>query len=188
MPAQKRITDKAVMEAIQRWRGNVSAAAEQVGMAPVNLRKRLDSLGVDLSFLRSGERYRMADTQRNVPSGTDTHQTERHPSGRQKLEPQATDIFPAAVGGAKFRGVQTAESETPVKEVRHRKPIRITPDHQEQLRQAKLDYAGRLRIETDETAILAAFIDAKLAEFLTEQLGPEQAPPKRKPKAVGNGE
>lgn len=179
MPAQKRVSDKAVMEAIQRWGGNVSAAAEQIGMAPVNLRKRLESIGVDLSFLRGGERYRMGDTQRHVSSSTDTP---RNPSTGKKVGPGIS----TAPGGRNSlqTNMQAEETETPVKEVRVRKPIRITPDHQERLRQAKLDYAGRLRIETDETAILAALIDAKLEGFLAEQFSP--AEPKRK--RGGNGE
>ena len=91
---------------------------------------------------------------------------------------------------ASFRGVQEEMTGSPpdVPEVRQRKPIRIKPEHAERLRQAKLDYAGRRRIETDETAILAQFIDDKLEEWLAERLPASQSEPKRKAARGKDGE
>jgi hypothetical protein len=52
MAAPQRVPDTKVLAAIERWRGNVTAAAEELRMKPRNLRKRLDTLRVDLPALR----------------------------------------------------------------------------------------------------------------------------------------
>lgn len=54
MPAPKRVSDARILEALTRWRGNVTAASEELGIAPNNLRPRLRGLRVDLEGLRKG--------------------------------------------------------------------------------------------------------------------------------------
>ena len=39
---------------IQKWQGNLTAAAREIGMARQNLRNRLKSLGFDVEGLRMG--------------------------------------------------------------------------------------------------------------------------------------
>jgi hypothetical protein len=46
MPAPKRVPDGAIAASLERWRGNVTAAAREVEMAPTNFRKRLAALGL----------------------------------------------------------------------------------------------------------------------------------------------
>lgn len=171
MPAPKRIPDEQVKGAILAWRGNVMGAADELGLQPKNLRKRLETMGIDLESLRG-----LMGAIGVAPTGP--HRPLSTPKGPTVNEgghgaTSARGLFPARERTPKFRSVEQAAAED-IPEVRTRKPVRVKPAHQERLRQAKLDFAGRLRIETDETAILAAFIDAKLEEFLSEQLAPQK--------------
>lgn len=52
MSAAARVPGEAIRKALHATGGNVTAAAARVGLAPVNLRKRLPGLGVDLAALR----------------------------------------------------------------------------------------------------------------------------------------
>lgn len=152
MPAPKRVPDAAVKEAIERWRGNVTAAAEDVGIHPNNLRKRLDSMGVDVRVLRSGPSVAV-----NHNPSTATLRTDRNPSTGSR---SGVAIFPAGGGSATLGSKMEAQVEAPIRTVRPRRsPLRILPEHQEMLREAKLDFGATFRIETDENTILAQFIE-----------------------------
>jgi hypothetical protein len=69
MPAPQRVPDSRVRSAIERWRGNVTAAADELGMKPKNLRKRLDSMGIDLDVTRGV----VAPKGVRLPAPIDTH-------------------------------------------------------------------------------------------------------------------
>lgn len=51
MPAHKRVSNEEVRNAIMRREGNVTAAAEDVGMARQNFRRRLQDLGIEAATL-----------------------------------------------------------------------------------------------------------------------------------------
>lgn len=167
MPAPKRISDEAVMEAIQLWRGKVEAAADRLGIAPNNLRKRLDALRVDLSLLRDGERYRMSNTQPNVSN----------PSTRTNRQKSAAPIYPGSGPRPIVPGMQSAAPSLPTIPAKV-KPTRLRPDHQERFREAKFDLQARFRMETDENRILEQFIDDCLDGWLRKKLAEKAEPAK----------
>jgi hypothetical protein len=186
----KYTTDAQVREAIMRWRGNVTAAADELGIQPKNLRKRLDTLGMDLAALRRGEGAVEASTMAPLnPIGP--------PSVRRPL---STPSAPALAAGRKnatgpsrpdasapiLRDVSTTtaaaaeEQEAPIKGVTVKpKPLRLRPEHQDRLRNAKLDLGARYRIETDENTILDQFFSEKFEPWLREKLEPSPPPKPR---------
>jgi DNA-binding transcriptional LysR family regulator len=173
-----------------RWRGNVTAAADELGIQPKNLRKRLDTLGMDLAALRRGEGAEEA--------GTMTPRDPRGPSPVRR-PPEAPSASVRATGrknesglsrsGASapiLRDVSTTaaameENEAPIKGVTVKpKPLRLLPANQERLRDAKLDLGARHRVETDESTILNQFFEEKFEPWLREKLEPAAAGKRKK--------
>jgi hypothetical protein len=162
MGARKRLPDDAIIGAIQKWRGNVTAAAEALGLAPINLRKRLVSLGVDLTLLRRLKDTGIHGTHRNVLVPMDTNTT--YGPLRNK---NVGNIFRPRVGGATFAPVSTeammGRPKTPA-------PIRLNPEQVERLRDAKFELQYHLRAEVNESAILQQFFEDGFAEWLKARL------------------
>jgi hypothetical protein len=84
----------------------------------------------------------------------------------------ALGVEPAALRrGRRSAGVSSvAPSDLPVKTLRIRLTARVLPAHVDRLRQAKYDLSARYRVETDETTILAQFIDEALDGWLAGKL------------------
>ena len=53
MTVRKRISNRRISEALEIWCGNITAAAQSLGIQPKNLRKRVKELGIDLGPLRA---------------------------------------------------------------------------------------------------------------------------------------
>jgi hypothetical protein len=53
-------------------------------------------------------------------------------------------------------------------------PPRVTPEHQELLREAKFDLMAHFRRDVDETGVLQAFIDEEFLGWLKRKLGGDQ--------------
>lgn len=180
MAIVKYATDTEVRGAILRWRGNVTAAADELGIQPKNLRKRLETLGISLPALRSG----LGSMGVGLVAPTD-------PSGTLRTEcPPEGSGTPLAVSGRKrgaglsrrkggainVRAVMTAteeQSEAPVRSAAgQKKPLRLLPSNQERLRDAKLDLGARHRVETDESTILNQFFEEAFDSWLRTKLEP----------------
>lgn len=169
MPAPKRIPDAEVLQAIQKWRGNVEQAAHRIGIAPNNLRKRLASLAVDLPLLRTHQGYGMSRTKRVIPNASSqggslvpTHQQDARP------------IFPASRHRPKLVSVETVEAaagEVPIKTTRAAmRPVRVTPPQQEQLQRAAWALQARYEVPTDAGLILEQFIEEGFEAWLASKL------------------
>jgi len=172
MAAPKRIPDVAVKQAIVAWRGNVTAAADSLGIAPNNLRKRLADLGLDPAKLRSD----MSGIAPNVPVpiGTiGTTRTHRHSSAGTHEQRNGAAIFPRRGGPASLSPVQQqAASEAAVVPMRSKqKPTRLKPEQLDRLREAKFDLQARYREDYDENRILWEFFDDGFDAWLKTKLG-----------------
>lgn len=63
------------------------------------------------------------------------------------------------------------ESSLPIRTApRKRGPVRVLPTHEARLREAKFDLAARYRLDTDEAAILATFIEEAFPSWLAGKL------------------
>jgi hypothetical protein len=62
MPAPERVSLDVIKAALERWTGNVTAAAEDVGIHPNNLRKRLEAARVDPDAYRPPKRPEPPDS------------------------------------------------------------------------------------------------------------------------------
>lgn len=180
VPTIKYATDLQVRGAIMRWRGNVTAAADELGIQPKNLRKRLETLGIDLPLLRLESESMGAgplapiSPSRPVPhlAPPSTPSASRSGTGRQN----AGGLSPAAGDPPNLRGVESAaavdEQAAPIKGVAVRiKPLRLRPASLDRLREAKLDVGARLRVETDENTLLNQFFDEAFDSWLSSKLG-----------------
>lgn len=175
MPAQKRVPDDEIVRAIQKWRGKISAAAKELGIAPNNLRPRLRALRVDLELLRRLQTYGTSGTYRNIPVRAEGEKRERNGMNEQR---SGGAIYPAAVRGSKVSGMQAAEQETesPIKaEPARQKQVRLPPPLQDRLREAKLDLGARFRIETNENLILEQFFEESFETWLKAKLSEKKA-------------
>lgn len=184
MPAPKRVSDRAVLEAIQRWRGNVSAAADQLKIARVNLRKRLESLGVTPATFRGGAgEGGMSGTHRNVSvpmDSTGTHEVVRNASAGKSSRPRAGGIFSGKGAAAKFSAVQTAEKDVapagvPIRTVAaRRKPARLDPANEDRLVAFQREVEARYDVDTDTTELLNQFFEEGFEAWAARKLEPEQ--------------
>ncbi len=159
---KKRIPDDAIIGAIQRWRGNVTAAADALGIAPINLRKRLSGLGVDLSLLRRLKDTGIHGTNRNVPVSTGVPETMF--GGRNN---SASGIFPRLADRPTLASVSTDAMITRPKALA---PIRLGPEQVEKLRDAKFELQYRLRVEVTESTILQQFFADTFEPWLKKRL------------------
>lgn len=169
-----------------RWRGNVTAAADELGIQPKNLRKRLDTLGMNLAALRRGEgaggvgAVAPLDPRgpSRVPQPLAAPPAPRGGTGRKS----GTGLSRSEASAPILRDVSTTaaateEREAPIKGVTVKpKPLRLRPEHQDRLRNAKLDLGARYRVETDENTILDQFFEEAFEPWLRSKLDPAPAP------------
>lgn len=171
MPGHQKVPTDVLLAAIHSWKGNVEATANELRISPKSLRERLARLGVSLKVVREASRGVPGVSCLPTPPGGiagagTVGVTEQKSSGRG---------YQAAVLRPNFAAMtNVAPAEVTPSEIQARRPIRIHPDHQEQLRQLKLDYAGRKRVETDETAILFAILAWAIPKFRAEQFGEDE--------------
>lgn len=194
MPAPKRITDQSIEEAVLRWRGNVTAAAEQLGIAPVNLRKRIESLGLDLAVIRAGGGSHMAGTHTDV-----SHPTEPNESlgtvpmtpnaGAGKYSPPTPGgIFSGKGAARKLSTVEQAVEKDevagiPVRTVAaRRKPARLEPSNEDRLVEFQRQIEARYGVDTDLTGLLNQFFEEVFQTWSSEKLSPAEAEKKKEPK------
>ncbi len=173
-----------IVNALLRHRGNVLAAAEDLAMSRKNLYQRIGGLGLDLPAIRRTDLRRVVPLTRYMgdmrPPGIGTgHET-------TVAETASGPLLSGSVG-RNLRPMQAAakdeDAQGPIRAMAPRqRTIRLRPDFQDRLREAKLEFLIRFRIETDENLILDQFFEECFTPWLQAKLQP-QAEPKRKPKA-----
>jgi hypothetical protein len=179
MGAPRRVSDRAIVEAFQRWQGNLSAAASEVGIARQNFRERLRLLGFDIQGFRArvslslpSKHTGTVEAFRNVstgPTGTERAGGPRAMSGKQ----HAGVIYSAESEEPIFGRVESMGSlpERPV-----RMPtVRLRPEQIEQLRDLKFDYQAKTRREVREEDLLRRFFDECFPEWLERITGKKKA-------------
>jgi hypothetical protein len=182
MPAPKRIRDDEIMTAIRRWRGNVTAAADALGIARVNLKKRLDALGIDPSAIRTGAMP--ADTHRYVSIPNDpneTNRTQRNASAGTFLEQKTPDIFSGRSRAAKFSSVQQAvdkdarAASVPIRTINpKRKPLRLEPENEDKLVEFQRRVEALYGVDTELQELHNQFFEEAFPEWAARKLAAAQ--------------
>jgi hypothetical protein len=180
----KYATDTRVREAILRWRGKVVAAADELGIQPKNLRKRLERLGIDLAAVRAGVLLGATSVDPTGPPGSSGPQGTRMapPAPRSRTSRKnVSGPYSSAGQTPILGGVQQAAAVkddtgegTPIPSASGKqRPIRFHPDDQDRLREARLDLIARHRAEFDETAIHHKFFQDEFPGWIARQLNPD---------------
>jgi hypothetical protein len=159
MPAQKRVRDSAIREALERWRGNIQAAAAWVGMAPNNFRRRLKELGIHPAVVR-GQGGAPASSSRYVPDGS--RQAGRFPASDQQ---SAADIYPVGGHAPSLVGMGAV---LPVVPRPRERPIRILPELGDRIRRGRRRLAAETDNDLDDSALLGRFIDERFEVWVEE--------------------
>jgi len=196
MPATSKVSNEQVRRAIEEWGGNVSAAAAALGMRPKSLRERIARLGIDLESIRA-TRTDPHDPSRPVPARTDTGTTgplaRFDPSGSYGRK-SAPGPFPSGAPVPTLTRMQAAVKDTdaPDDEIPVRTssappdPIRVKPEYQERVRQAKVKLIARYLRDFKGQGIFDQFFEERFDSWLQSKLEPAPAPAaprasKRKP-------
>jgi len=165
MGARKRVRDEAILESIQRWRGNVTAAAEELGLAPINLRKRLFALRVDLPLLRRLQRTDIPGIHGRNRSGMAPIASVPSHGNAPRKETEGS-IFSVVAKRPRLGTVTTDVMMRPKAPA----PIRLTPPQVEKLRDAKFSLQYRLKEDITESAILQQFFEDGFNDWLSMKL------------------
>jgi hypothetical protein len=180
MGAPQKVSTQDVVNALLARRGNVQAAAEDLGLTRNGLYARIESLGLDLQGFRAA-RPSVVSPITVVPTMPSIARYSVHAPKNARDHYQAFQrrpIVPAMDQAA------DAETELPIRSVPQRpRPLRLKPEHQDRLRDAKLDLGARYRIETNENAILDQFFAEAFEQWLRSKLSPQELPKSRKGKA-----
>jgi hypothetical protein len=185
MPALPKVENDAIRAAIERWEGNVTGCAAELGLHPKNLRERIDRLGIDLAEIRARNAAKRTGTVPHVPFRTGTLGTDRHVSnvpgapvrnGRPKGTGPKTPSDTWSENGRtpRLTGVQAvlkADEEIPIrKAAKRRPPTRLQPPQLDALADAVFVLQERYRVPTDENVILQQFFDEAFAGWLASKL------------------
>jgi regulatory Fis family protein len=162
MAAPRHVSDRQIIEALQKWQGNVTAAAEEVRLSRRQFYERASGLGLDLDRLRP---------KGNVPSHPTNSDAVKKQSEREATGvPQSSVVtFPKSANAPTLVGMQSAETEMSRRPKRG--PIRLRPDQAETLREAKFDFQAKHRVEAGESDLLQRFFDETFPEWLKRCLG-----------------
>lgn len=195
MPAPVRVLPQDIMNALLKWRGNVVAAAGEVGMAPNSMYERIDSMGLDLKAIRAqGAKPVIPITGNKGPTGMQA--TTQAKPGTQKNAAQAGPIFPSTAGGRRLGAMQQATAPAaggeamtmPIKTApRRHQPIRVKPDQRDLLQRAAWELQARFQAATDENLILEQFIEERFGEWLASKMDSAEITGKGAGKKRGGG-
>lgn len=165
MSAPETVPRERIREVVTKWKGNIQAAADELGLNRNNLRERVQRMGLDLEALRhptlEGRRYpsRVAPPIKGSASPRGDPLSRVPPPLGGTARKSGTAIFQSGDGKPRLIGMQTAaRDEQPIKTTR--KPLahtRLLPDQQEELREAKYDIQARFRTDLGESEILQQF-------------------------------
>lgn len=171
MAAPQKVLPQAIVNALLKWRGNVVAAAGEVGMAPNSMYERIDSMGLDLRAIRAqGAALKPVIPITGIKGVSGMPTTAQSRPAAQKNAAQAGAIFPPTAGGRRLVGMEQAAAavdEVPIKTApRRHQPIRIKPDQRDLLQRAAWDLQARFQAATDENLILEQFIEEAFPGWL----------------------
>jgi len=87
----------------------------------------------------------------------------------------------AAVRAGNGRDAMPTSQELPIRAApKRRLLVRLLPAHEDRLREARLDFAARFRMETSESIILETFFEECFESWLKAKLAPEKPVSKMK--------
>jgi len=176
MPAHKRVPDRQVIQAVQRWQGNLSAAASDIGMARQNLRNRLRALGFDVEACRRGALFG-DHSKRTGPNHADRSRTpgmnKKDPTDRidESGSESAGVIYHKPDGSPIFGSMPEAEMMTDPKPL---PKAQLLPAHLKALREAKIDINFKTRADEKEQDILHRFFEEAFPGWLKHQISHEK--------------
>ena len=146
-----------VRAAIEKWRGNVKAAAAELGIKPDNLRKRLLALGIELQIIRLG------GTPQSPPETRMPPQSQDEPGGQKSVGA----LCSGRVLTASFGVVSSTVSDFGR---RMDKPIRVQPEHGDRIRSGRRRLSAEADTDLDDTQLLAEFIEEGFEDWLKGKL------------------
>ena len=178
MSAPETVPRERIREVVTKWKGNLKAAAAELGLDRNYLRRRCKQLRIDLDALR----HPSIEGQHTTPKFSLPPKVltpgERCPPPRlvRTMAGGETNSVGAVYASARWKprliGMQTAaRDEQPIKTTRKPlAPTRLLPDQQEVLREAKFDLQARFRTDLDESAILQQFFDEEFPGWKVRKL------------------
>ncbi len=164
MGAPRRISDRVLVAAFVRWKGNVEGAADSIPIAPNNMRKRLQALGMDLASARAEIRTGTFGISRYVPDESPPTEPPVRLSGTAQRSAPA--IYPKPVETPTLGSVSSAVPEFAR---RGDKPIRVLPEHGDRIRRGRRQLSAQADADLDDSALLAQFIEERWDDWLSEQ-------------------
>lgn len=164
MPAQQKVSNEQIRQAMEQWEGVVVHAAAAVGIHPKNLRERLRRMGLDPEAFRNGA------------IRTGTHGVVR--MGRLVVRGPKTsgDTFSVVGGSPTLSSMQAAAKETeddvaPIRTApRKQMPARIRPDLRDQIERAVWDLQAKHGVPTDFNLILEQYIEEGFASWVADKM------------------
>ncbi len=161
MGAPERVSKAAAIASLERWRGNVEGAADELHIAPNNLRNCIKRFSIDLQEIR----IRTHPQDQNGPNAP--VRMERGRSDGPDDQQSASAIFPSA---NRPPTVSTVSSVVPEFARRGEKPIRVLPDHGDRIRRGRRRLSAEADSDLDDSALLAQFIDERFEGWLDEMV------------------
>lgn len=172
MPAPVKVTSQAIMNALLKWRGNVVAAAGEVGMAPNSMYERIDRMGLDLAAIRSTSAVNPVTPINTVKHVTGNKGGTHDKVRAQESARQAGTVYPSRPRGGSMGVMQaTAEDDVPIKTgPRRHVPLRLKPEQRDMLQSAAWKLQAHFQAPTDENLILEQYIEEGFAEWFAAKL------------------
>ena len=165
MGATRRVSDREIVDALKKWEGNVSAAAEDLGLARKNLYERVYALGLAPEELR-----RKRNGTEHIGHRDVTHDAKR---GVTYVDRSSTDTVTRRASTSNLSHMPSAEVVEPIRRTKAG-PIRLRPDQVDQLREAKFDFMAKHRAEAGESDLLQRFFDSAFGDWLKQALRTEK--------------
>lgn len=163
MPALAKVSVQEIVNALLKWRGNVNAAAEELGLRRNNLDERIRSLRLDIQgFRKGGTGITPFTTVPRIPP------MPGRASPSPELHKKTGSPFSATASGERVPRVSSPVAEFPAATTR--KTPRITPQHLDKLTEAKWHLQVLLRRDLTEGQILEMCLDDCLSDWLARKI------------------
>jgi hypothetical protein len=181
MPAHPLVSTQDIVNALLKWRGDVSNTAVSLGMARNSLYERIKRLGLDLEAFRNQGESNPVTPITTVPGMPGMRGVPGIKPGARHAQQNGGAIYPAATARRRLGAVQTGTqleddaaataAATPIRTApRRHTPLRVSPPQREALRRAAWDLQARFQVPTDENLILEQFIDEAFGPWLQSKL------------------
>jgi hypothetical protein len=207
MPAAPKVSAQQIVAALTKWRGELTAAAADLGIHRNALNRRIKRLGLDVAAFRNGAKVgKVGNTLTAgtagkvapaVKVGATMHTMHtitgaQGEGGREHFRPKnAGAHFTSREGRSSVAAVSTAVAQ--YSEPRPHVKLKVPPDHVDRLTQAKYDMQALLRRDLTEDKVLEMCLDEVLEDWIAQKLAalrqtvskpaePAAAPARRKAK------